>query len=245
MIIIGITGPIGHGKSTLAHFIAELEPNAKIFESSEVISEIATELNKFFSEAAPKRENFVSINTWLSHLPAILSLKLGGTYPTEVFEITKAHIASAPRDYEKLFEYIDLIQSKPELEKTPITQENKAAYRAILQWIGGFCVTHIRRTIWNEELIQRANRSGSTLAILGGVRFAEEAQNIKEQGGIVIGIERPNAQTQDSDDPTERERSSIIVDTTVVNDGDMVALEDKAKLIFSAVTSRQKLHTRY
>jgi energy-coupling factor transporter ATP-binding protein EcfA2 len=245
MILIGITGPIGHGKSTLAHFLAELEPTAKIFESSEVISDVASELNTFMAEDQPNTGNIESINTWLSHLPTILSSKLGGSYSPEVFVITKENIASAPRDYEKLFEYIDLVQTNPGLVKTPITQENKAAYRAILQWIGGLCVTHIRRTIWNEELIRRANRSGSTIAILGGVRFAEEAQNVKDQGGIVIGIERPNTQNQDSDDPTERERSSIIVDTTVVNDGDMAALKDKAKLIFSAVTSRQNLHTRY
>ncbi len=235
MILIGITGPIGHGKSTLAHFLAELEPNAKIFESSEVISEIATELNTFVKGSNPNRENIETLNSWLSHLPDILSSKLGGSYSPNLFVITEAQIATTPRDYEKLFEYINLIQKNPDLAQTTITQSNKATYRAILQWIGGYCVTHIKRTIWNEELIRRAKGSGSNLAILGGVRFAEEAQNIKDQGGLVIGIERPKAQNQDSDDPTERERSKIIVDAMVRNDHDLGALKLKSKKLFNDI----------
>lgn len=228
MILIGITGPIGHGKSTLARFLADQEPNSRIFESSEVISLVATELNTFFEDANPDRENLEAINVWLSHLPQILSTRLGGTYAADVFVITKEQIEAVPRDYEKLFEYIDLVQKNPGLVDIPITQENKAQYRAILQWIGGYCVTHIRRTIWNEELIRRAINASCPVAILGGVRFAEEAQNIQAHGGVMIEIERSNSGSQDSDDPTERERSKIAVDATVRNDQNLETLQNKS-----------------
>ena len=33
MILVGVTGAIGHGKSTFAEFLAEIEPKTKIFET--------------------------------------------------------------------------------------------------------------------------------------------------------------------------------------------------------------------
>ena len=240
MIIIGITGPIGHGKSTLAEFLAKLEPNSRIFETSEVISEVANELNASVEDAHPEVDDIESINQWLSALPGILNSKLDVTVPADLFVITKAQVSNTPRDFEKLFEYIDQVSEKPDLADTTITQQNKGNYRAILQWIGGYCVTHIRRTIWNDELLRRAVSSDCSLAILGGVRFADEAENIKEHGGIIVEIERSHAEKQDADDPTERERSNIKCDTTVTNDGDLEALKQKSIELFHDIKTERR-----
>ncbi|MCX6727202.1 MAG: hypothetical protein NTX11_00085 [Candidatus Saccharibacteria bacterium] len=244
MIIIGITGPIGHGKSTLAQNLVALNPSAQQFESSEVISEIASQLNTFFMDEEPASDDLASVNQWLCHLPDILAAVLGNTYPAELFVITKEQITTVPRDFEKLFEYINLAQKDPALVQTQITQVNKADYRAILQWIGGFCVNRIRRTIWNDELIRRATKSGCSMAILGGVRFAEEAENIKKHGGIIVEIERSHAEEQDIDDPTERERSQISADVTIRNDHDLADLKNKSIKLYEDIRAN-KLQTIY
>ena len=72
MILIGVTGPIGHGKTTLASYLAQLEDSAQQTESGTIIAEVADRLNKFFLWEAPTSTDYNSVNRWLMHLPAIL-----------------------------------------------------------------------------------------------------------------------------------------------------------------------------
>src|SRR6185369_10078642 len=71
MVIIGMTGPIGHGKSTFAKALLELEPTAKHFESSLIVAEVANALHSSTNKL-PDQSDIDSVNNWLRPLPSIL-----------------------------------------------------------------------------------------------------------------------------------------------------------------------------
>ena len=64
MILIGITGSIGHGKTSLAEAFLKIEPSAIHDESSKLISEFANEAKK----TIPYTFDAQKINNWLSNL---------------------------------------------------------------------------------------------------------------------------------------------------------------------------------
>lgn len=242
MIILGITGAIGHGKSTIAEILSKLEPNSQTFETSEVISEVASELCKHFDHQGITLDNPTSINDWLSYLPAILSNTLDQPIDAELFVLEPSKIGSNTAEYAKLWEFIDWAKSNPEHVHMLITEENKASFRPLLQWIGGFCVENISPIIWNSELLKRASNAGAegcALAILGGIRFNEEALHVQNNGGLIIEVIRPSIQIQDSNDPTERQRSHIKPDHIIMNDGTLQELTAKVGQLYTEIVSAQ------
>jgi dephospho-CoA kinase len=48
MIILGMTGPIGHGKTTFADALSDLVPSTVHFESSLIIAEVANDMHAAF-----------------------------------------------------------------------------------------------------------------------------------------------------------------------------------------------------
>lgn len=240
MIILGITGAIGHGKSTIAEILSKLEPNSRTFETSEVISDVATQLCKHFDHKIIKLHDLTSINNWLSYLPANLSKTLNRPIDAKLFLLTPSMIGSTTAEYAKLWEFIDWAKSNPELVHTVITQENKANFRPLLQWIGGFCVENISPIIWNTELLERARIAGAegcALAILGGIRFNEEALHVQNNGGLIVEIIRPSIQVQDSSDPTERQRTRIKPEHIIMNDGSLQELTAKVEKLYAEIKS--------
>lgn len=240
MIILGITGAIGHGKSTIAEILTKLEPNSKIFETSKVISEVATQLCKQYNHKSIHLEDIESINSWLSHLPGILSTILNRPIDPKLFKLESSMLSPTKAEYVKLWEFINWANYNPKQAHTLITQANKASFRPLLQWIGGYCVENISPTIWNTELIVRARKAedaGCALAILGGIRFKEEALQVQTNGGIIIKVVRPKMHVQDSNDPTERQRSGIRPDKIIINDGLMEDLITKVHKLYSEIMS--------
>lgn len=238
MILIGITGAIGHGKSTIAELLHKIEPNSRAFETSEVISEVATRLCQHFGQANVALDNPASINTWLSHLPSILTAALKRSVPAELFVIEPSIIGAEAPEYVKLWEFIAWAHANPDRLRTTITQENKADYRPLLQWIGGYCVENIDPTIWNTELIRRAEQagdSGAKLSILGGIRFVGEAENVVKHDGLIISVIRDHHKTQDASDPTERQRALILPSITVHNDGSIEDLMHKVRHMYQDI----------
>ena len=151
MIILGITGSIGHGKSSLADLIKSSDSRIIQLESSEVISQVANQLNSYFQPNSDYSD-LESINVWLAFLPKILKNLLGITTPNQLFVITQENLAKNPNDYNKLFEYLKILKLKPHMAKDVINQDNKNSYRPILQWIGGMCAVYIPEQIWFNEL---------------------------------------------------------------------------------------------
>lgn len=71
-------------------------------------------------------------------------------------------------------------------------------------------------TIWVDTALRRAAQSERG-AIITDVRFANEAQAIRDAGGVIIRVERPEVGLK-SDHPSEREVASIQADHILRND---------------------------
>ncbi len=218
-----------------------------MFETSEVISEAATMLCAYFEESDVDNNDAKSINKWLTHLPDILSTVLQRPINDSLFTIDESYIGSKVPEYAKLWEFITWAKAHPAKTHVPITQANKAEYRPLLQWIGGYCVENIDPIIWNSELIRRANQAsveGKKLCILGGIRFVAEAENVTKSGGVIVEVIRPHLQSQDVTDPTERQRNLIHPNTIVRNDGTMEDLVHKVQHLYRDICE-DKLATVY
>lgn len=239
MTLLGITGPIGHGKSTFADEIAAIEPSTLHLESSAIISEVVNALHETFATAINPAD-IEAINNWLDALPDILKQTTHTDCDFGSIRITSEDMQSNPIEYQKLLEHLELLQQQPELARQPITPENKPVYRPILQWVGGYLVRRIGPGIWYDEIVRRAQQAseqGTKIAVAGGVRYPNEADIIRNAGGKVIKIYRPSLDEQDTTDPTERERNNITVDITVVNNGSLEELMQVARTILSDLAS--------
>lgn len=221
MIILGMTGPIGHGKSTFAKAIKELEPTTVHLESSLVIAEVANAMHDVLN-GIPDPYDVESLNNWLRSLPAILLEHMGVHCTFEQLRLDQSHIEQHPVEYQKLIMHVENLRRDPGMAKHQITKENKENYRPFLQWLGGYLVEKVKQTIWYDEILRRiydAQSHGSQLCIVGGLRYPSDAAAIRHAGGIIIKVYRPGHLQNDMLDPTERERDNIPVDCTIMSNG--------------------------
>lgn len=242
MVILGICGPIGHGKSTLADFFASLEPNSIHLESSVLISEVADKLNSFYESSNPRVNDLPSINAWLSNLAPILS-KVTHYKLSETIVLSQADVSNNPDIYQKLWDYLKACESDPSIPTHKITSINKSQYRSLLQWLGAYGEQHISSGLWYRELLRRAKASKARLVIIGGVRFMADAELIHRAGGLVISISRPDKGETDPNDATEQFRKYIPVDIELNNDGTLAQLQKTATQILSDIKSDTLSHS--
>lgn len=238
MLLVGVTGPIGHGKSTLAEFLARQETASVHTESSTIVAEVADRLNKFFVWESPVQSDLNSVNRWLAHLPPIAASVTHHTIPKSKVKLTHAQIESSPADYDKLWEYIQSAHRTPSLLTEHITANNKILYRSFLQWLGGYLVKHVDVGIWYNELVYRAKMAelnGCNLYIVGGLRFPSDADILRAAGGKILRINRPGSAEEDIHDPTERERGSIAADSTIINNGTLENLLHCAAQVYQDI----------
>lgn len=246
MIIVGITGSIGHGKTTLAEFLAGQTARHRHWESSDVVIEVANTL-RHESSGHPAAGDIAGINAWLAPLSDIITACVHCPADFSQLALSETRLAAAPDEYRKLFDYLRQMADRPELQAMEISQANKQQFRSLLQWLGGYLVKHVNRGVWYDELVRRLRRaeaSGVQLATVGGVRFPGDAERLRNAGGFIIAIERPGQEVPDAHDATERERQLITPDTTVINDGSLQQLRALAADLYRDLELRQ-LRPRY
>lgn len=244
MILIGLTGSIGSGKSTFAQYLAEQTERHTHFESGLLIAEIANMLRQK-ANSSPSPTDIQAMNAWLEILPPIVEEVAHKTVEYKQLRITTTMLKEAPDNYVKLLDYLKLMQSRPELQNSQINDTNKETFRSLLQWLGGYLVKIVGSGIWYDELIRRAQASVDVeLATIGGVRFPGEARRILSAGGSVICISRPSIGTKDATEITERERALIVPDTTIINDAGLPELLSVAALVWKDLRD-SRLVTEY
>jgi hypothetical protein len=235
--VLGITGAIGSGKSTLATLLRDMEPSHAVYETSEVIIEVAEDFNRALSGelAFETTTNDVElVNQALIWFIEAISERLHQSDVTwNQLAITKHHLAAHPKLFEKMFIYVDAAKKSPSMLDGRITADNKEHYRPLLQWLGGYLVAKISDTIWYDELFRRISihDSDKNLVIIGGVRYPSDAAAIREHNGLVLGIERPD-HSADRDDVTESSRSLIKPDIIVHNTGSLAELAATAEQLW-------------
>jgi len=242
-----MTGPIGHGKSTFAKALMELEPTAKHFESSLIVAEVADALHSSTSNL-PNRDDIDSINTWLRPLPSILLETVHAKCSFQQLALTTPDVNLHPIEYEKLFLHIQNLVSNPKLLSQDINKENKEQYRPILQWLGGYLVKKVDPGIWYKEIVRRVYAiadSGSKLCVIGGLRFPTDALYVRQAGGVIVKVYRPGHLQYDMLDPTERERENISPDTTIVSNGTIDDVKNCAKQVVDDIAANKLQKTYY
>lgn len=240
MIIVGITGAIGHGKTTLADYLGQEVGSYQHYESSQIIVEVANALRRS-GPLHPAVTDMEGINNWLTSLTSVLNICVHLSPPLESFALTTKRLNDHPEHYEKLFAYLSLMESSPELQTVEITADNKATFRPFLQWLGGYLVKTVSPGIWYEEIMRRIRMNaerGMQLATIGGLRFPQDAEIIRNNGGFILEIKRPGSTNLDLDDITERERKLIAVDAVVSNDSNLADLQQVAHRIYHDLKHR-------
>jgi hypothetical protein len=244
MILLGMTGPIGHGKTTLADALAELEPKTVHFESSLIIAEVANAMHESLTNI-PDPYDVEALNNWLRSLPVIL-LQIVHTHCTfEQLQLDPMEVERHPVEYQKLLLHVENLQRNPQMARQEINRENKEAYRPFLQWLGGYLVQKVDPGIWYNELVRRIKeeqQKGAELVIVGGLRFPSDANILRQAGGVIVKVYRPGHLQNDMLDPTERERENIQVDCTIMSNGTIEDVKKHAAVFLEDIKHHQLKH---
>ncbi len=246
MVIVGLTGPIGHGKSSFANYLAALEPSALHFESFQVVAEVANAMQKALSDI-PDAYNVASLNNWLHCLPPILSAVTHSECAFKDIELQQTVIEQHPIEYQKLIMHVENLARNPGLIQQTITADNKENYRPLLQWLGGYLVQRVDPGIWYNEIVRRihaASTAGAKLCVVGGMRFPNDVSIMRAEGAIIVELARPGHLQSDTLDPTERERQNIKADCSIMNNGSLADLK-KFAVLFLTDLNAKKLDRTY
>jgi hypothetical protein len=239
MKLVGITGGIGHGKSTLAADLAACSPKSQHYESSGIIIEVINAW-RAANPPFPADSGIEQINRWLLTLPMALKSVVHTTASQPDLRLTTERLNSYPEHYSKLLDYLLLARDNKQLQKEQITAENKRDHRALLQWLGGYLPKMIDEGIWFDEIIRRVgDLKDIQLATVGGVRYVADAERVKRAGGVIVEVNRSAHDEQDRVDVTERERAMLKPDTRVLNSASLAALQFCARRLYDDLQNGQ------
>lgn len=101
------------------------------------------------------------------------------------------------------------IQPQGKIAKTP---------REVLQFYGSEYIRNAKQSYWTDLGIKAANDLGN-ICVITDVRFLNEAEAVKNSGGVLVRIIREDLDSTDSH-ISEKEQESIEADYTIINKKD-------------------------
>ena len=227
--LLGITGAIGSGKSTVAEFLGQLVQNHARYETSGPIMEVANRFNQLLEAELnfeTTDEDVELVNQVLIWMPDVISEHLHCDVTWTQLALTAKDMRIHPELYEKLLSYVSRVRNNHTLAEQTITTENKSDYRELLQWLGGYFVAKVSPTVWLDEVFRRIDlhEQFRELVLVSGVRYLSDAAVVRDHGGRILRITRPG-EAKPGSDVTEAERAQIAADITIVNNGTLGQLQ--------------------
>lgn len=124
--------------------------------------------------------------------------------------------------------------SDPELKEAPLTTWPYKSPRALMQEVGTDLFRERFPGVWIEAFKRRV---AAIKKIVGhddvratDLRFLDEARAVRELGGIIIRVVKPDLESADPH-VSETEMDRIVADATVVNSGTVEDLQHQVALI--------------
>jgi hypothetical protein len=111
--------------------------------------------------------------------------------------------------------------------------KQRMTVRTLLQRLGTEALRdNLHVNVWTNALFSdhrpaKMSEYKPSKWVITDVRFANEAEAIKQRGGIIIRIDRPELQTKARLHPSETALDRFEFDHTIVNDSDLNALFEK------------------
>ena len=239
--LLGITGAIGSGKTTLAGFLGETVQNHAHYETNGPIIEVANRFNQLLEAELnfdTTDDDSEMVNQVLIWMPDVITEHLHHDVTWTQIAITPKDMRAHPELYEKLFAYVKRVRADHKLTEATIDAENKSDYRELLQWIGGYFIAKISPTIWYDELFRRIelHEAYRSLITIGGVRYISDAAVVREHGGRIIAITRQD-EAPAGGDVTEAERDQIEPDITIINNGTVGQLQTLTETVWNDIAA--------
>lgn len=128
-----------------------------------------------------------------------------------------------------VFDLTDEEMNDPALKEKAIDRWPFESPRKLLQKVGTDMFRHHYPEVWVQSLKSRIAQSHGKHIAITDVRFANEAQALREIGAHIVKVVRPSTLGVDSH-PSETEMDGIEPDATIVNDGSKDLLQTRMRL---------------
>lgn len=117
--------------------------------------------------------------------------------------------------------------------KEEYTEALKTTRRMALQKVGSAVRASLGPDTWVRRVIRAWDAQGNPPTVVTDLRFANEAQAIRERGGIIVRITRPGSGLTGEAAAHESEAGlpDDMVDVEIVNDGTLSELQAEAKKV--------------
>ncbi len=229
MILVGLSGGIGQGKSTVGKMLRQLGkvgPDCDL-ESSYVVTDVLNAWLIEWPQPLDRSTDLIDLaNQLIQLLPEVVSSFSPYRVTADDLQILRTDSSRAANA--KLMEYLqNRRQSNNENVEfpLPLTPENKGLHRDLMQWIGAVMVEKVNGRFWSDitgARVDQLKAVGHDCVTVGGIRSEGDAAMIRERGGVVVRVLRPGA-TADND-PTETWMNSWKADVEVINNGSLEEL---------------------
>jgi hypothetical protein len=246
MIVVGLTGGTGQGKSTLGRMLrslANVDYRADL-EFAYPVTEVANAWMLTWPQPlalSPDDTVITLANELIRSFPMVVEKYTGKKTTYDAYRI--GNDAASLELHNRLIKYLSIWTALSDSERAvqlpvPITASNKGLHRALLQWVGGVSVALITPSIWDDLIdhrIKELAERGYKLVTVGGVRYPHDAEVIHDNGGVIVRVVRP--ETKLSTDVTETSMSEQKPDTEVINNGSLDELDTVTHQLFSDLES--------